>query len=934
MIAPVFLQGNQNVQIRDVTGSTIEITFNGQKRRVPLEAATAAPGRNAASPARVLRARSGVIPYSARHGLLAELLRWATTEQAFTACLIGGRGGAGKTRLAVELCERATAAGWLSGLLAPSTDRGGLDALIEVPTPRFVVVDYAESRVEQLEVVLPELASAATEAAPIRVVLLVRARSRRGTDWTAALRYRSDGLDSILDELDVYVLEDLPLTDPERRELFSAAATALVDRNGGRVPPPPSELDQTLFSSPLLVVIAAYLAVYGAATEGESAAPATAGELFDELLAHEHKHWQNSDEAQGLLSDDVLRQRVVALATVAGATDESNAVELLRLLPDLVTASSERCGRMARWARDLYPGPGWWNPLEPDRIGEHLVARTFATSGDCHPRVHCGMHPAVLDGVLGADQPQSLRGPLDLFARAAPEHPELARALTSVFNRELGRLCRIAVEQVANETDLDLLLQDSTVAAALERTVHVVDVDAGALRSALDVLPAREDLILGPLALTLASKTVESLRQLAAAAPDENEPALARALNYLSNRFADAGRHDEGLAASEEAVSVYRRLAAGDSVFEPALAGSLNNLAVRLGEAGRLEAGLETIQEAVTVAGRLAATDAAFEPVLAGSLSNFSIRLGETGRREEARAASEQAVAGYRRLIEANRGEYDAPLAKALNNLSIRRADVGRRGEALAASEEAVALFERLAAHNPAAYERDFAQALNTLSIRLGEAGRRDEGLAALRKAIGFRQRLAAADPIAWEPDLADSLNNLSVWLGEAGRYDESVAAIEEAVSIYRRLSAAARAAYEPALASALTNLSVRLSEVGRRAEGLEASEESVAVGERLAATNPDAYEPALARSLNNLSNQLASVGRGSEALAAIEQTITIYRRLVAASAAAYEPDLALSLNNLSNRLGDAGRHLDGLAAVEEAVGICPAPGHAQSGRL
>ncbi len=112
--------------------------------------------------------------------------------------------------------------------------------------------------------------------------------------------------------------------------------------------------------------------------------------MFDELLAHERRYWKSSAEAQKLDTDGVLRQRVVALSTLAGAVDEAHAVELLRLVPDLATASSERLGRLARWAHALYPGSGWWNPLGADRIGEHLVARTFAddtaTEQPCDPQ--------------------------------------------------------------------------------------------------------------------------------------------------------------------------------------------------------------------------------------------------------------------------------------------------------------------------------------------------------------------------------------------------------------------------------------------------------------------------------------------------------------------------------------------------------------------
>ncbi|MDQ1394271.1 MAG: hypothetical protein QOF30_3248, partial [Acidimicrobiaceae bacterium] len=78
-----------------------------------------------------------------------------------------------------------------------------------------------------------------------------------------------------------------------------------------------------------------------------------------------------------------------------------------------------------------------------------------------------------------------------------------------------------------------------------------------------------------------------------------HEPALASSLNNLSVRLAEVGRREEGLAAIEEAVAVYRRLAAANAAaHEPALATSLNNLSVRLAEAGRREEGLAARSEA------------------------------------------------------------------------------------------------------------------------------------------------------------------------------------------------------------------------------------------------------------------------------------------------------------------------------------------------
>ena len=87
------------------------------------------------------------------------------------------------------------------------------------------------------------------------------------------------------------------------------------------------------------------------------------------------------------------------------------------------------------------------------------------------PLIHTGHEPALLAGVLQTDRPERLVQPLDLYARAAPEHPKLARTLTPILTAELQRLCTIAAEQAASATDLELLLGDATVAATLARAL-------------------------------------------------------------------------------------------------------------------------------------------------------------------------------------------------------------------------------------------------------------------------------------------------------------------------------------------------------------------------------------------------------------------------------------------------------------------------------
>lgn len=356
-------RGNQNVQISQVTGSTINVRIDGgPPRRVPLEPAVVPPGRNARSPARLLRARSGVLPFVDRAGLLAGLTGWMTHPDPFAGYLVGGRGGSGKTRLGVQLCVEAGRRDWLCGLLSRTTDLEQLEVLASTPTPRLVVIDYAESRGEQLEVVLPLLAEQACQEWPVRVLLLVRAAPRRSDDWTEPLRGRGDWLDAVLDDMQVRVLDDSPPTPDERAALFVSAAAAFAaraqaDPSAVAVPETPAVLAGSAFATPLLVSVAAYLAVHNA----DGGTPTSRTDLLSELVAHEDRHWQTT---AGVLQVDVgdadLRRRVVAVITLAGADTEDEAADLLGLLPEL--SDSSETGRrhaLARWGRDLYPGQRW-----------------------------------------------------------------------------------------------------------------------------------------------------------------------------------------------------------------------------------------------------------------------------------------------------------------------------------------------------------------------------------------------------------------------------------------------------------------------------------------------------------------------------------------------------------------------------------------------
>jgi Tetratricopeptide repeat len=896
--------GDQSPLIANPTDSPITITYEGQTREVPLEPAVVSLGRSLSSPAQLIRARSGVVPYLDRAGIADRLTTWTIGDESFRCCVIGGRAGSGKTRLGAELCVR-TKATWLAGLLAFDADPASLEVLVSARKNRLVVIDYAESRVAQLNHLLPLMKRRATHEHRVRVLLLVRRAPRNGTDWIGTLRHQGNALDEVLNDAELHILDDMPFEGSARQELFKAAARAFASQGNLRIPETPATVDKPAFSSPLLLVIAAYLAVHS-----DREIPRTRVELLNELLAHEDHYWQA--RASGLDIDEVLRRRVVALATLAGAATEDEGARLLCLLRDLSDATAERRHRLARWAHDLYPGPRWWNPIEPDLLGEYLVADCFSDS------------PSVLDGVLDRTEPKAVFQPLDLYARAAPDYPRLRSALGPLITERLGLLCDWAIDHAASETDRDVLLGEGTIASALNRVVTVVDVDRGGLVDVIERFPGRSDLILNPLAVTLTLQLVSYLRGLADTDTFASKPELANSLSNLSVRLADVGQYSEALVAIEEAVELSRQLARVDpAAYEPGLANSLNNLSLRLAEIGRQPEASVAIEEAVERYRGLAGVNpAAYEAGLANSLNNHSNRLVEVGGHSEALAAIEKAAELYRRLAGVNPAAYEPRLASSLNNLSLRLAKVGRHSEALAAIEEVVHVRRRVAGLNPAAYEPDLAISLNNLSLHLAGVGRHSEALAASEEAVERYRRLAGLNPAAYEPGLADSLNNLSLWLAKFGRDSEALAAIEEVVHVRRRLARDNPAACEPDLAGSLINLSVHLAPVRRYPEALAAIEEATERYRQLAAVNPAAHEPNLATSLNDLSVRLAGVGRYREALAASEEAVTLGRRLAGANPEVHRADLAMSLNVLSVRLVEAGRRPDALAAIKEAVGL------------
>lgn len=157
------------------------------------------------SPADLLRPEQAVVSFMGRDDLLKDLEHWcepapeeAQTDPASGAAnsvwgwdespvrarLLTGGGGAGKTRLSGELAARMAVRGWTTIRLTTDTTVP-LGVLSQVRRSLLIVVDYAETRTQQLHDLLAAV-DYNQVTAPVRVLTLARAA---GDWWTRAAQH-------------------------------------------------------------------------------------------------------------------------------------------------------------------------------------------------------------------------------------------------------------------------------------------------------------------------------------------------------------------------------------------------------------------------------------------------------------------------------------------------------------------------------------------------------------------------------------------------------------------------------------------------------------------------------------------------------------------------------------------------------------------------
>ncbi|MGR4879968.1 tetratricopeptide repeat protein [Streptomyces sp. LARHCF249] len=246
-----------------------------------------------------------------------------------------------------------------------------------------------------------------------------------------------------------------------------------------------------------------------------------------------------------------------------------------------------------------------------------------------------------------------LRDAVALSRRAADTAPGMSIALgRSLHNLGLAEAWSGRRAEALAAADEAVHLYRRTVEAAPRQVRPVLADSLDSLGSRLSALGRHHD------ALVPAEESVRIHRHLAREDPTARLPELARALNNLGIRLADAGRHEDSLAAAREVVALYRRLRASESAETDRRDGTggtdgdhlsglihgLSNLALRLARAGREDEVLAPTAEAVELLAGLTRIHPGNDvAALAETLTWLGRRLVKNGHRREGRAATRAA---------------------------------------------------------------------------------------------------------------------------------------------------------------------------------------------------------------------------------------------------------------------------------------------------
>jgi len=320
---------------------------------------------------------------------LAALRAWLDGPMPIAVQCRTGRAGIGKTRLAIELCERAEAAGWTAGFaradeLQRSFDAQNLTAW-RWSQPTLVVVDYAAAFARILRAWLEVLARPDGEKPKLRLLLLERHADAKLGWWADLTRpggLSGRGPDSLIDPAEPVPMHSLYAVEHRRALLANAIAEAarVLEKPAPTLPAPGTnpEFDRRLAENalgnePLYLVMAGRIAIDTGAPEALALRP---GELARLVAGAEENRLRRLAASWNIPAELILH--LAACVTLEGGCTR----DAVRTLIDAERQALDYPGpppsvKIAKRLADALPSADGVDAVQPDLIGEAFVLTTI-----------------------------------------------------------------------------------------------------------------------------------------------------------------------------------------------------------------------------------------------------------------------------------------------------------------------------------------------------------------------------------------------------------------------------------------------------------------------------------------------------------------------------------------------------------------------------
>ncbi|MFK0087873.1 glycosyltransferase [Pseudomonas sp. NPDC090755] len=725
--------------------------------------------RQGLSDSQLLRAEEAIVPFdSSREPFLLAQMEWVEKPgYDLQVRLLCGPGGVGKTRLALEMCRRLRLKGWSAGFLAGDSDTEKALELARNLTashiPSLVVIDYAETR-QSLMLTLFKALKGSNNTKPIRFLLLARA----GGEWWRVLPSKDSQCEDLLEgpaTSGPFQIPALHGSYEARQIAYRQALQAFAQRLEIEPPEHMPNLEDTYFSRPLYIQMAALMALRGER-------PKSAESLPRALVNHERRYWAKALAATEGAGDEIVHRAgiLMTLSTLA------NGIATERVLEEiLVVSEGERVEFKAlyRALTPLYPDHHQGlHGLRPDVIGEALVAQSLLSAR--------GME--LLDQVLATGSSALRRSSLTVVARLLREREDLLPVIEEVLGRHFI-FCIDDCIAVCLESSGPLLEVVEQVYQALPSRLQ--SQASGSLMPWLgfDIVP------LAKLGIYVSRSQVRKYleKKNKKETPRAVEEYL-EALGLLAFALKNDGQTQEALTTIKQALALksgIRRTRSNDLMVSWHLRVQSELLTLL----GKNDESLVSAQHALQLTRQLVSpkneTNAG---ELARCLSICAGCMADCGRVVEALQLSEEGLQWARKLSRPTSPASQSDLAVSLSNFARCLVMNGHIQKSLAASEEGLEIRRVLMDVEPQKYRQNYALTMMNYASRLSDVGEIDEALRLIKESLSINRALSESKPERFSAVLGTTLNNCMVIEAEAGNFKGALGLATELLALYEQL--------------------------------------------------------------------------------------------------------------------------------------------------